>query len=331
MKGRDEMKDLIQELNCAFTDEEKAQCEEVIGWMVEYVNNARRWGLLGLEKELETIQTDVLKEGLRMVIDCEDKDKRKQTMRDIIIKGEYTGYELLKRIIMAEGLLLLANGVHPVDMAKELSAILGEEYTAPVAAAEAANEGMIAYFALRKRIADREDGAVYEDFFGTVEEEHDDYAWYLFDLVDVKDCICALHGCSKRTIRSRIDYAPLERCFEICTRWDEAGEPSEEEMLEAGKRVVEDARAKMFALIENLAADELAQVKQIIGHHFGKDESEIAVSSALVADLGIKPLDMILFTAAIEEAFELVIADDDANDWKTVGDIVRYIVDSRGE
>jgi acyl carrier protein len=67
------------------------------------------------------------------------------------------------------------------------------------------------------------------------------------------------------------------------------------------------------------------KVKQIIIDQLGVEESEVTANASFVDDLGADSLDRVELIMAIEEAFDLEIPDDQAEQIKTVQDAVDYI------
>jgi acyl carrier protein len=67
------------------------------------------------------------------------------------------------------------------------------------------------------------------------------------------------------------------------------------------------------------------KVKRIIGENLGVDESEVTPKASFVDDLGADSLDQVELVMALEEAFELEIADEDAEKIRSVQDAVDYI------
>jgi acyl carrier protein len=67
------------------------------------------------------------------------------------------------------------------------------------------------------------------------------------------------------------------------------------------------------------------KVKQIIIDQLGVEESEVTPTASFVDDLGADSLDRVELIMAIEEAFDLEIPDDRAEQIKTVQDAVDYI------
>ena len=69
------------------------------------------------------------------------------------------------------------------------------------------------------------------------------------------------------------------------------------------------------------------KVKQIIVEQLGVEESEVTQSASFVDDLGADSLDTVELVMAVEEAFDIEIPDEDAEEIATVADAIRYIKD----
>jgi len=67
------------------------------------------------------------------------------------------------------------------------------------------------------------------------------------------------------------------------------------------------------------------KVKQIIIDQLSVEEAEVTPAASFVDDLGADSLDRVELIMALEEAFDLEIPDDQAEQIKTVQDAVDYI------
>ncbi len=67
------------------------------------------------------------------------------------------------------------------------------------------------------------------------------------------------------------------------------------------------------------------KVKGIIAEQLSVDEGDINMDSSFIEDLGADSLDIVELVMALEEEFDLVIPDEDAEKIRTVGEIVKYI------
>jgi hypothetical protein len=241
------MRDIILQLGAKFTAAEKEQRIDVIDQMVRYVNDARRRGVLGLESELENADTDVLDIGLYMMIECKEKDEVEEELRDIIIKGNYTGYDLLKRIITTEGILKLMDGINPIKMAEELTEILShdgepfEGYTKAIKNAKEAETWMSAYYDMRKKLND----AKWDDEKTGLESmlrSYGDHMWYVIELADAENLVKILHRCAKNYVYIVIDNTTLERVYQLSKLMDFNTPPSDAEIDRAVEELQNEAK-----------------------------------------------------------------------------------------
>jgi acyl carrier protein len=57
----------------------------------------------------------------------------------------------------------------------------------------------------------------------------------------------------------------------------------------------------------------------------GADEADVTAEAAIIDDLGADSLDVVELNMALEDAYDIKIADEEIAEMKTVGDIVAYI------
>lgn len=69
------------------------------------------------------------------------------------------------------------------------------------------------------------------------------------------------------------------------------------------------------------------KVKAIISEQLGVDEADVTMESSFIEDLGADSLDIVELVMALEEEFDIVIPDEDAEKIRTVGEAVSYIKD----
>lgn len=74
-----------------------------------------------------------------------------------------------------------------------------------------------------------------------------------------------------------------------------------------------------------MSEDVVQKVKQIIVNKLGVEESQITDAASFTNDLGADSLDTVELVMEFEKAFNLTIADEDAEKIQTVGDAVSYI------
>ena len=69
----------------------------------------------------------------------------------------------------------------------------------------------------------------------------------------------------------------------------------------------------------------LEKLSKIIADQLGMKQSEITQNTLLKEDLQADSLDIVEIIMAIEDEFGIQVDDDDALNFKTVGDVVGYI------
>lgn len=67
------------------------------------------------------------------------------------------------------------------------------------------------------------------------------------------------------------------------------------------------------------------KIKKIIADNLEIDEDSITMDSVVTDDLGADSLDVVDLVMSIEEEFDLEFPDEEVENIKTVGDIVKYI------
>ena len=69
----------------------------------------------------------------------------------------------------------------------------------------------------------------------------------------------------------------------------------------------------------------LDKIKSIVVDQLGVDEDQVTEDASFVDDLGADSLDTVELIMAFEEEFDIEIPDDDAQNIKTVKDVMEYI------
>ena len=72
------------------------------------------------------------------------------------------------------------------------------------------------------------------------------------------------------------------------------------------------------------------KIRDIIVEQLGLDDSDsLAMETSLKEDLDADSLDAVEVIMALEEAFDIEIPDEDAENFKTIADIVNYIEENK--
>ena len=69
------------------------------------------------------------------------------------------------------------------------------------------------------------------------------------------------------------------------------------------------------------------KVKDILVDQLDVDEDKVKADSSITDDLGADSLDVVDLVMSLEEEFDVEVPDEEVENMKTVGDIVKYIED----
>ena len=75
----------------------------------------------------------------------------------------------------------------------------------------------------------------------------------------------------------------------------------------------------------------LEKIRAIIANKLSVNEDEITMETAFIDDLNADSLDIVELIMALEDELDMEIADEDAEKFVTVGDVVEYIKEHKGE
>ena len=67
------------------------------------------------------------------------------------------------------------------------------------------------------------------------------------------------------------------------------------------------------------------KIREIIVEQLDVDEDKVTTDASITEDLGADSLDVVDMVMSIEESFDLEIPDEEVENIKTVGDIVKFI------
>lgn len=73
------------------------------------------------------------------------------------------------------------------------------------------------------------------------------------------------------------------------------------------------------------------RVKEIIEKETGTDAAQITLNASFVDDLNCDSLDCVELIMVVEEEFKIQIDDEDAEELKTVGQLVEYVTKKVGK
>jgi acyl carrier protein len=70
-----------------------------------------------------------------------------------------------------------------------------------------------------------------------------------------------------------------------------------------------------------------ARLRSIVADHLGKSEADIRPEASLIEDLDADSLDLVELMMNIEEAFDIEIPDDEAENLRTFKELVDYVAE----
>lgn len=111
-----------------FNDKDRREAIEVAGTMLELLLVAKKNGILSTESRIESCNEMLLKIGLTMAVDMVDPVQIREILQNYIMAGDYRSGELLKRIIILEGVVGLAAGENPHSLYGRFASRFGEDF-----------------------------------------------------------------------------------------------------------------------------------------------------------------------------------------------------------
>lgn len=67
------------------------------------------------------------------------------------------------------------------------------------------------------------------------------------------------------------------------------------------------------------------KIKKALSEQLGIEESLITLESTFVEDLNIDSLDLVELILALEEEYQIIIPEEEAENLTTIGDVVNYV------
>ncbi|MEZ5300163.1 MAG: acyl carrier protein [Verrucomicrobiales bacterium] len=74
-----------------------------------------------------------------------------------------------------------------------------------------------------------------------------------------------------------------------------------------------------------------AKVKSIIVEQLSVTEDQVVPEAKFIEDLGADSLDTVEIVMAFEDAFGIQVSDEDSEKLQTVGDVITYVKEKKGE
>ena len=107
------LRDLALAAKAACSREDQLLLVPLVMQLKELAEKSKKSGILALENELSQITDPFLKMGLQLILDKTDPSHMKDILDSDIYYNESNGRELLKKIILREGLRRIQSGDTP--------------------------------------------------------------------------------------------------------------------------------------------------------------------------------------------------------------------------
>ena len=112
--------------NCS--QEEKKKAIYILERMVGLSKVAHEKGLLSLEKEIKHDDLPFMKKALELLLKGTEYSELEKILLNYMLTSDLSDYDLMLRILIMKGVLLLHKGAYPWDLRIELSSYLGEDF-----------------------------------------------------------------------------------------------------------------------------------------------------------------------------------------------------------
>lgn len=112
--------------NC--TEKEKIEAISILDRILELSKIAHQKGLLSLEQELRIDDSVFLKKSIELLLKGTEYNELEKLLYNYIVVSDLNNHELLIRVLILEGVLLLHKGKYPWDIRNELSSYFGEDF-----------------------------------------------------------------------------------------------------------------------------------------------------------------------------------------------------------
>lgn len=108
--------------------EEKKKALRTLDKILQLAEQAKSSGLLSLESEIDRVEPEIFKNSLEMLLDGVEAIILKEILLNYTLCGNYKGKELLKRILIIEGILGIQQDTNSLILKEKLSSFFGEDF-----------------------------------------------------------------------------------------------------------------------------------------------------------------------------------------------------------
>ena len=112
-----------------FSDEDKRECLETAKTMVDIAQDVRKNGLLSIDEKIPKMDDAFLRKYIQMAVDSTDPETLQKFMQLHIVANNYKGKELLKNLLIKEGVICIVKGYNPPAIKKYLGIYFGDDFS----------------------------------------------------------------------------------------------------------------------------------------------------------------------------------------------------------
>ncbi|HEX3030017.1 MAG TPA: helix-turn-helix domain-containing protein [Clostridia bacterium] len=117
-------------LACSHSDKKEAL--STLDKILELSEKSKCSGILSLEPEIDTVQPEIFKKSLEMLIDGIEPQSLREILLNYTLCGGYKGKELLIRMLIIEGILAIQQGSNTLILREKLSSFFGEDFISEI-------------------------------------------------------------------------------------------------------------------------------------------------------------------------------------------------------
>lgn len=121
---------VINNTSCSIAD--KLDCLQVLNMIIALSKKSHIQGLLSLEAEVDAQFPFLLQKGLDLLLYGTEPFILQEILDNYIHAGNFTGKDLLSRILIKEGIIAIQMGEYPWVIREKLSSFLGEDFSTEI-------------------------------------------------------------------------------------------------------------------------------------------------------------------------------------------------------
>lgn len=231
---------LYESLVCSF--DEKKEALVVLDKLLGLSRKAKRSGLLSLEAEIEGAEPELMKKSLQLLIDGTEPGALREILWNYTLCSGCKGRELLERILIAEAVPAVQEGINPLLLSEKLSSFFGEEFIGEIDRHFGMDSHVLLFRlesflnANRYKPALSKDTALLEEPFGRMDERS---LQRLLREIDGYTLVCALKGAGGKAMTSVLRNVSKKHAILLIDELEAAENPVLSETADAQRRILE--------------------------------------------------------------------------------------------